>query len=84
VEISTLTPFFLFSLVAALGDAPVGAVELEQPKMAEPRVDRDIWRLAGHPAAGDAILHDVERLDAEQAGAVGRAAEDVAQKEGRL
>ena len=40
-----------------------GAMEIEKADMADARRDVDVGRIAGEPHAGEAILHDVERLD---------------------
>ena len=36
-----------------------GLVEFQQPDMGEPRRQKDVWRISGHAAPGDPVLHDV-------------------------
>ena len=45
----------------AFVDGFLGAVEIEQPNVPELRRHHDVGRIAGHAAAGDAVLHDVDR-----------------------
>src|SRR5215470_19054660 len=39
-----------------------GAVEIDQPDVAEPRADHHVGRIAREPRSRDAVLHDVEGL----------------------
>ncbi len=59
----------LISLILNLGfliaavDGFAGAVELRQPDIGKPRMQRQVRRIAGEPCPRNAILDDVEGLD---------------------
>src|SRR5579871_4352623 len=41
----------------------LGAMEIEQVDAPKPGTDHHVGRIAGQARAGDAVLHDLERLD---------------------
>src|SRR6185312_3671611 len=52
-----------FGRAHAVGDQLVGAVKVEPADLADAGRDQQVWRIAGQPCAGDAVLHDVEGID---------------------
>src|ERR1700710_1019323 len=52
-----------FGRARAVRDQIVGAVEIEPADLADAGRDQEIWRIAGKPRPGNAILHDVESID---------------------
>ena len=52
-----------------MGDQILGAVEIKPADLADARRDQQIRRIAGQPRAGDAVLHDVERVDHDRGNA---------------
>ena len=60
--------------VAPERDGFVRTMELEKSHLAELRRDHDVRRIAGEPRSGDAVLHDIERVnhDGRHAGGIGK------------
>lgn len=58
-----------FHRLLAGPDQLVRPVEFQQPDMADPGVDVDIRRFPGKPAAGDAVLDNVQRGNHDVEGA---------------